>query len=103
MCKACSLGNCRELPVAPNPPNAIECPICDGAGCSHCQHGELPITICPKLEIGRELHECLHYAELYRKGTPLVAGGSLEQPRWFNAFSLALWDEDDRFSPQPGN
>jgi len=38
-----------------------------------------------------ELWEVVQYAGLYQKGLPPVAGGALDQTRWFTSACRLLW------------
>jgi len=72
----------------------LECPSCGGRGCEGCDGGEWALTSCPREFVDAELWEVIGYAELYRKGCPPVAGGSLDQTRWFVQASRLIWAEE---------
>lgn len=62
----------------------MACPKCEEAGCGDCgQAGFFSLTDCPKKLVDWELVQAIRYAELFGKGLPPVAGGSLDQSAWF--------------------
>lgn len=63
-------------------PIEIECPLCGGVGCTHCEDGSVAIDGCPN-QYCREMVTPIRLIEHYRKGMPPVAGGVLDQSAWF--------------------
>ncbi len=63
----------------------MECPVCQGRGCRHCDHGTVRITACPLTLLPSEIWTVLDLAALYDKGLPPVAGGALDQAEGFLA------------------
>ena len=60
------------------------CPGCEGAGCDECKNtGGIDITECPLKIITRDVWEVIKLADLFEKGLPPVAGGTLEQAKIF--------------------
>jgi hypothetical protein len=47
--------------------------------------------MCPKASIGAETWEAIELAELYRKGLPPVAGGSMDQAAGFVTACRQIW------------
>lgn len=75
-----------------------ECPICDGRGCDECgDTGQIELTICPLKFVPADVWELLGSAELYEKGLPPVAGGSLDQAAAFVAACRVVWAEENRW------
>jgi len=65
-------------------PIDVACPRCEEAGCDDCDGaGTFSLTSCPKKMLDWELVQVIRYAELFGKGLPPVAGGSLDQSAWF--------------------
>ena len=63
-------------------PIEIMCPACDEKGCDHCDNGYVTIIGCPE-QYCREMVPVIDLIDLYNKGLPPVAGGSLDQAAWF--------------------
>lgn len=82
ICKHCTATKCHDCPT-PQEPIEIECVACDGHGCEHCTNGYQVIDSCPRKLIDGDAYECLLLAEMYEKGLPPVAGGTLDQSQWF--------------------
>ena len=62
----------------------MECFICGERGCDNCNDtGEILIADCPLNVIPVETWDMIELAELYEKGLPPIAGGSLDQLRAF--------------------
>ena len=75
-------------------PLALSCMACGGSGCSGCkQMGEVLINHCPQLELDEEILELIGLAELFQKGLPPVAGGTLDQTPWFLQFARCVFNE----------
>lgn len=80
LCTTCN-GGCREKPT-PTQPMDIECPICAGTNCSECDDGWVSITECPKTYC-QEIVPALDLIDLFWKGLPPNAGGTMDQTQWF--------------------
>ena len=93
MCRDCVGSRCVDCP-SPSEPVELVCPDCEEKGCERCgKRGRLTIDGCPKRLIGGDLATMLGYAALYEQGLPPVAGGALDQSRWFiDAFEA--WSHD---------
>ena len=77
-------------------PASYECAACNGLGgeCPECAgRGEIEVTRCPLENLDEEVWILLHCAELYRKGLPPVAGGSLDQAAVFVEAARFIWAE----------
>jgi len=44
--------------------------------------------------VPEEVWDVLHYADLYKRGLPLVAGGAIDQPRVFTEACRFIWAEE---------
>lgn len=66
------------------------CEACDGKG-------YFEITQCPNQLVDRELAECLPLVDLFvDNGLPPVAGGVLDQSKWFLDFVRRVKSDDNR-------
>ena len=62
----------------------LECVNCSGSGCDECEKtGRITITDCPLELITNDVWEIIGLAELFEKGLPPVAGGTLDQAKVF--------------------
>lgn len=74
----------------------LACPICDEQGCKACnESGYFELTQCGR-KYAAEMGELVHYADLYEKGLPPVAGGALDQSAWFTDAAQCFWHEKAR-------
>lgn len=74
----------------------IECPACDGKGCQACnQSGSFYLDVCGH-KYAAEMGTLVHYADLYEKGLPPVAGGTLDQSAWFTDAAQLYWAETSK-------
>jgi NADPH-dependent 7-cyano-7-deazaguanine reductase QueF-like protein len=72
----------------------MECPSCGGLGCEFCRKkGTVEITQCPLKIVTSDIWLAIELAELYEKGLPPVAGGSLEQSKMFVESARFVWQE----------
>ena len=76
-------------------PADIECPICNGEGCEHCEDGWFSVKQCPSEYIGRELISDLRIVGATDTHLP-VAGGLLDQSAWCFELRSLLKSEEDR-------
>jgi hypothetical protein len=60
----------------------MECISCDGVGCEDCIEGRVQISGCPK-KYCREVVPAISLIDLFQKGLPPIAGGTLDQSVWF--------------------
>ena len=74
-------------------PIEIECPVCRSEGCEHCKMGTITITGCPNAYCS-EIVPLTTVADLFAKGIPPIAGGSLDQSAWFLEANRILQNED---------
>lgn len=83
-------------------PECIDCPICDGRGCKECQdRGQIILTECPyENYITSDIRELVMLAGLHRKGSPPVAGGTLDQANWYMEATNVLWRDQDTLVPK---
>lgn len=84
-------------PYSGGGPVPFECPQCGGAGCSYCNDGHWDLTLCPLAFVTADIWRAIEFADLYRKGIPLVAGGALDQPMQFVRACRLIWAEQDRW------
>lgn len=77
LCRSCTPGRCNSLSTEENRIE-IECPVCDGVGCSHCTEGVFPLNGCPNAFCGKMV-TLIDVIDLFGKGLPPVAGGTLDQ------------------------
>lgn len=72
--------------------------MCDGFGCEMCREtgGVLRLTGCPKTLIPRDVWDVIGEAEMYKRGLPPIAGGTLDQAAGFTAACKFVWAEEDR-------
>ena len=84
ICKnCCGFSKCRDIPTAADPIQ-LKCFFCNETGCSECnQTGRITITGCPLRTIDEGIWDIIELADLYEKGLPPNAGGSLDQMRAF--------------------
>ena len=89
LCRHCSSKECKD-----NKDIEIECPICNGKGCEGCEGGCFTIDGCPN-QFVRSLLAPIRLADLFAKGLPPIAGGTLEQSASFLDFARWLEYEDE--------
>jgi len=78
----------------------MTCPACAGKqsqGCELCTAGRIEIDQCPLEVITGDIWECMHYAALYEKGLPPIAGGALDQAWVFTKACEMIWAEEARY------
>lgn len=80
----------------------MECPACNGAGCEECNAGRIEIRQCPLELITPDVWDTLHYAALYEKGLPPLAGGSLDQAYNFTQSARIIWADQGRYKQELG-
>jgi len=62
----------------------MKCIGCDGSGCDECEGtGAITITNCPLMLVTSDVWEIIALTELFEKGLPPVAGGTLDQAKIF--------------------
>lgn len=71
----------------------LECPLCNGKGCDHCDGGCFKLDGCPN-SYARELFPAIRLADLFEKGLPPIAGGTLDQSVSFLEFARELEYQD---------
>jgi hypothetical protein len=81
LCRHCSDKECVDMGTDTEPIE-IECPHCNGSGCSHCAQGSVRIQGCPN-RFCRPIVDVIGLCDLYQKGLPPVSGGALDQAVWF--------------------
>jgi len=62
--------------------------------------GTFDLTECPLDYVGQEVWDAIEMAELYEKGLPPVAGGSLDQCRSFLAACRMVWADQRRWKAE---
>jgi hypothetical protein len=73
--------------------------VCSGAGgdCwKECRDGKVYLTSCPRKLVDVQTFQALGFVDLYKKGIPLVPGGSLDQPAGFVNLCQLVWGEEAR-------
>lgn len=81
LCRSCSATDCRSLSTEKDRIE-IECPVCDGHGCSECKDGAFELDGCPN-QFCSSVVTSIDLFELFDKGLPPVAGGVLDQSASF--------------------
>lgn len=79
------------------PPGAIfQCTECGGRGCEACgDTGRWRPQTCPARFVTPDIWEALALADAARSGAWPLAGGTLDQTRWFVEFCRFAWNEID--------
>lgn len=105
ICRDCpGIDKCTDKPTPANP-ISDDCPACGGAigGCDECGGtGVWTITDCPLRILDEPVLMLARYADLFKKGLPPVAGGTLDQAAVFVEASLFLWAEENMFKKKLG-
>ena len=75
----------------------MTCPACGGsaAGCGECDAGRIEITQCPLECIDEDVWKIIMLAELFEKGLPPVAGGTLDQAKVFVEAAYFIFREQN--------
>lgn len=81
LCRHCTGKRCNDLGTEQEPIE-IECSDCNGQGCDLCNHGMVNVSGCPK-DFCYPVATATRLVDLFDKGLPPVAGGSLDQSVWF--------------------
>ena len=97
ICRRCG-GECLDG-ISESSFAEIECPICDGVGCSECNEGHFRLTSCGRRYIGNELVRALNLAALADKHLP-SAGGLLDQSAWFIDLWTTFQNEQNRIDAE---
>ncbi len=88
---------CKDKPT-PQLPIIGTCPSCGGNGCADCKEtGTFELTQCPIEWLEDEIWHMIELAELYEKGLPPVAGGSLDQTAYFIRFARMVMNENAKY------
>ncbi len=77
-------------------PAELECVRCGGDkdDCPECKGtGIFTVTQCPLDEVDADVFDLIDDAELFEKGLPPVAGGTLDQCDWFVDACKFIWAE----------
>lgn len=75
-------------------PADIECPLCNGEGCEHCDEGWYSVTQCPSEYIGPQMISDIRIVAASDTHLP-VAGGLFDQSAyWFELRGLLKSEED---------
>jgi hypothetical protein len=93
LCRSCTPGRCNSLSTEENKIE-VECPVCDGVGCSHCTDGVFPLNGCPNAFCGKMV-TLIDVIDLFGKGLPPVAGGTLDQSVSFIQ-AAAFFESEER-------
>lgn len=103
VCKDCKgIEKCRDVPSAASPLE-MRCVGCGGGGCEQCQNtGAITITGCPMEMITSEVCEVIALTELFEKGLPPVAGGTLDQAKIFVDAARFIFGEQQHWKKKLG-
>jgi hypothetical protein len=77
----------------------LECPSCFGKGCEKCDDGNFFISGCPN-KYCNEVINAVNLIDLFEKGLPPIAGGSLDQSVWFMEAASFIQAEDSRIKAE---
>lgn len=70
------------------------CPVCNDRGCFECDgRGQIEIVCCPMDYVTEDIIQLLEYAELFKKGLPPIAGGTLDQAKNFLSAARMVFNE----------
>lgn len=97
MCKSCGTLCTRDFEQGGI---VLECPLCDGHGCSECSEGTMELSQCPRQYIGGELTDAINAATLCEGGIWPVAGGLLDQSSWFVDLQQQLTRDTNRIKSE---
>jgi hypothetical protein len=86
ICKRCDSSGCSSE-ISEEAPAEIECPICDGIGCYHCEDGHFKLKQCGRKYVDPYIVRAINMANNAERGFLPVAGGILDQSAWF----VSLW------------
>lgn len=81
LCRHCSNKECVDLGTDTEPIE-LECPECNGSGCTECAQGTIRVIGCPN-KYCRPIADAVALCDLYKQGLPPVSGGALDQSVWF--------------------
>ena len=102
-CKNCQGQKGCTDPVGPAAPITLECPGCNGFGCSECDDvGSIDIIECPLNIIDYATRDVIEYAILYEKGLPPIAGGALDQTANFIEAAAFVFAERAKWKAKLG-
>lgn len=88
--------------VSETHPAEIECPECDGDGCSECDSGYFILNQCPSKFIGHELIADVQVVVSSEQHLP-IAGGLLDQSAWWFELRELLRREENRIQNEKTN
>jgi len=77
----------------------VQCPNCEGDGCSNCVDGYFTIDRCPSQYIGSELIGDIRIVSASERHLP-VAGGLLDQSAWWFELRERLKIEEYRIQEE---
>lgn len=92
LCNHCTDKQCKDLGTDQEPIE-FECPSCDGGGCDECNIGSVRLSGCPSLYCG-SVATAVGLIELFERGLPPVAGGTLDQSVSFIEASRILRSDE---------
>lgn len=93
LCRSCTPGKCYSLSTEEHRID-IECPVCDGTGCSHCVEGVFSLDGCPNSYCGKMV-ALIDLIDLFGKGLPPISGGTLDQSVSFIQ-AVAFFESEER-------
>ena len=81
----------------------MKCVGCGGSGCEQCENtGAINITCCPLELITNDVCEVIALTELFEKGLPPVAGGTLDQAKIFVEAARFIFGEQNYWKKKLG-
>jgi len=93
LCNSCTDKHCNDIGTE-SEPLLIECQSCGGRGCDECgQAGRIKIEGCPQ-QFCKEIVQSVQLIDLFEKGLPPIAGGTLDQSVWFLEAVKVLSNEE---------
>lgn len=94
LCRSCTRGKCTSLSTDESRIE-IECPVCDGCGCSECTEGSFELDGCPNAFCSKIITS-IDLIDLFEKGLPPVAGGVMDQSASFIQAARFFASEEDK-------
>ena len=91
LCKSC-VTKCQGV-VSEKQTAEIECPMCGGESCEHCDDGYYTVAECPTKYVGGELLADIGIVSASEYHLP-VAGGLLDQSAWWFELRQELRSEE---------
>lgn len=97
LCKRCGT-ECLEK-ICESDPVLVECPLCSGYGCEHCDDGDFRLTECARKYI-KPIMRAANIGWTSEKGFLPMAGGLLDQSAWFLEMMNALTNDQNKLDAE---